>query len=232
MPTLNVLSGGAAHALVLRAAPPFLAATSLSVGLTSGAVGAMRDALLAGAPCDLVILTDAIVGELQTAGRVGPGVRLGYVETCVAVPEGEPLPSLADESDLKRALEIAAGIYFPDPERATAGIHFLSVLRRLGLLPALEPRLRPFKDGRTAMAAMSLDSRAGETGLLGCTQETEILATEGVRSAGALPGGYGLKTPYVAAVVLGAPLEKEAGLLAQMLGDGEGAEARRECGFR
>ena len=47
---LTLLSGGAAHGLVAALAPQFKAETGADIDGTFGAVGAMRDKLLAGAP--------------------------------------------------------------------------------------------------------------------------------------------------------------------------------------
>ena len=54
--TLKLLSGGAAQALVGRLA----ARSAVAVEGTFGAVGAMRDKLLSGAPCDVLILTGVV----------------------------------------------------------------------------------------------------------------------------------------------------------------------------
>jgi len=55
-------------------------------------------------------------------------------------------------------LLVASEILFPDPDRGTAGIHFMSMLSRLGVVEALQTRLRPHPNGTTAM--LELDERA------------------------------------------------------------------------
>jgi len=57
--TLQLLSGGAAQGIVGAIEEDFRLATAARVQGTFGAVGAMRDKLLAGAPCDAIILTAA-----------------------------------------------------------------------------------------------------------------------------------------------------------------------------
>src|SRR6476661_4763454 len=101
MHTIQVISGGAAQGLV-TGLESTLAARGVTVSGTFGAVGAMRDKLLAGAPCDLLILTEAIVRELEQQGRLVPGSSrpLGRVRTAVAVKAGEALPAI----DSARAL--------------------------------------------------------------------------------------------------------------------------------
>ena len=95
---LTLLSGGAAQGLVTALAPQFKAETGADIDATFGAVGAMRDKLLAGAPADLLILTASLIAELTQAGRVvaGSAADLGAVATGVAVRSGDPAPAIGD----------------------------------------------------------------------------------------------------------------------------------------
>ena len=87
-PRLDILSGGAAQGLVRAVEDEFRAGTGASLQGTFGAVGAMREKLLAGTPCDVLILTAAIIAALEASGQVVPGTSepLGHVRTGVAVP--------------------------------------------------------------------------------------------------------------------------------------------------
>ncbi|TFZ03600.1 molybdate ABC transporter substrate-binding protein [Ramlibacter humi] len=229
MTQVQILSGGAAQGLV-KALEPQLAARGLSVGGTFGAVGAMRDKLLAGEPCDLVVLTEALIRELQQQGHARPGSErpLGRVRTGIAVKTGDALPRVDDEASLKATLEGAKAIYFPDPEKATAGIHFMKVLRTLGLDGQLKDRLRAFPNGATAMRAMA---ESGEPGSVGCTQVTEILYTAGVQLVGNLPKAFELATVYTAAVATTSAASEAAAEVATLLASAEAAELRQAGGF-
>lgn len=233
MNALHVLSGGAANGLVSRLEPPFTQRTGLRIAGTFSAVGQMKDALLSGAPCDLIILSEALIAELMDAGRLVPGSSraLGAVKTGVAVPQGQATPGVGDEASLKQALASAQAVYAPDLVKSTAGIHFMKVLQALGLDQALGPRLKAFANGQTAMAAMARDAQAGHTGLVGCTQVTEILNTPGVQLAGLLPPAFELSTVYTAAVVKDAPHAQAAAQLIDMLAGTEAAPVRQACGF-
>jgi len=233
MSDLHLLSGGAANGLVSRMEAGFAARTGLRIAGTFSAVGQMKDALLAGAPCDLLILSDALVRELMEMGKLEPGSArsIGAVKTGIAVPAGQTAPAVGDEASLQRALASAQAVYAPDLEKSTAGIHFMKVLRQLGLDQSLGPRLKAFANGQTAMAAMARDAQAGESGLIGCTQVTEILNTAGVQLAGLLPPSLELSTVYTAAVVRGAPNADAARQLIEMLAAPEAAQVRQACGF-
>ena len=228
--TLHILSGGAAQGLVRRLQPAFEAAHGCRIAGTFGAVGLMKDKFLAGAPCDLLILTQALIAELAAQGHAaGASARpLGQVKTGVAVKAGAPALEVASPQALQRALEQAGGVYFPDPAKATAGIHFMKVLTGLGLADPLAPRLRTFPNGATAMAALA---QAPEAGAVGCTQVTEILFTPGVTLVGLLPPPYELATTYTAAVTTRAGEPALAAELVAALSAAEAAGMRRECGF-
>ncbi|MGZ5270275.1 MAG: molybdate ABC transporter substrate-binding protein [Ramlibacter sp.] len=227
MQTIQVLSGGAAQGLV-AALEGQLAARGLRVAGTFGAVGAMRDKLLAGEPCDVLVLTAQLIAELEQQGRVRAGSArpLGRVRTGVAVKAGAPLPPVTDATSLAVLLRGASGIYFPDPVKATAGIHFMKVLRSLGLDRELADRLRTFPNGATAMREMAA---CGDPGVVGCTQVTEILYTPGVQLVAGLPPQFELATVYTAAVCARAAQPEAAAACADLLAS-PAARAVREAG--
>jgi molybdate transport system substrate-binding protein len=214
---LAILSGGAAQGLAATLGPQFETDTGCGIAGTFGAVGAMRDKLLAGAPADLLILTVALIAELTRLGHVSPGsaLDLGVVRTGVAVRSGDPKPPIGNAPALRSALLAADAIYFPDPKLATAGIHFAKVLDALGIAGELAARLRPFPNGAAAMQALA---RAPDVRAIGCTQITEILNTPGAVLVGPLPQEFELATMYAAGVCTRAALPGQAKLLATLLG--------------
>ena len=228
--TLHLLSGGAAQALVTRLQDRFLALHGDTIEATFGAVGMMKDKLLAASPCDVLILTDSLIAQLTASGQVAAGTEraLGVVKTGIAVKTGEVRPAVATRAELKAALQAASGIYFPDAVKSTAGIHFMNVLKQLGLDQELADRLRTFPNGAAAMTAMA---KSTETGLLGCTQDTEILYAEGVDLIADLPKEFELATVYTAAVCTGAKAPESAAALIGLLAGAEAAGLRVECGF-
>ena len=220
------MSAGAAHGLVQRVA--------LSRGIEAagsfGAVGAMLEKFLAGEACDVLILTDEQIARLAAERRVAAGTcaDLGSVATSIAVRAGDNVPPVGDEKALRAALLAASAIYFPDPAKATAGIHFAKVLDRLGIRDKAASRVRTFPNGATAMRAMAEDA-AGHP--IGCTQATEILATRGVRLVAPLPRGLDLATVYTAAVPSGAAQPEAArDFVAALTGDAARGD-RAAAGF-
>lgn len=228
--SLAVLGGGAAEGLVHAIGARFLAARGKPVHGRFGAVGAMREAFLQGEPCDVMIATDRMLRELQQSGhlRVDGAAPVGAVATGVAVRHDDALPDVSSSEALRGALLGATEIFFPDPQRATAGIHFMAVVERLGITGALQSKLRPHPNGMTAMRALAQRAPAGA---IGCTQITEIRASPGVILAGDLPPGCELHTLYSAGISANTAQEELAAGFIELLTGPETHALRRRLGF-
>ncbi len=217
---LRVLSAGAAQGALEALAK--LQGCELDADF--GAVGAMQKKLLEGEPCDLIVLTRALIIDLSGAGRVVSSADLGLVRTGIAVRNADPLPDLSNERGLKNALQASEEIYFPDPQKATAGIHFARVLETL----LVTRGWKTYPNGATAMREMA-QSKAGS--VIGCTQVTEIRHTPGVKLAGPLPAQFQLATVYTGAVCAGAQQPQAAQRFLDMLSAPGSAELRQKAGF-
>ena len=97
---LRLLSAGAAQGLVEAIRAPFRAASGAEIDATFGAVGALAEKLEAGERCDVVILTAAMIADLERNGRAlrGTSAPLGRVRTGVAVRAGDPLPAIGERA--------------------------------------------------------------------------------------------------------------------------------------
>ena len=197
--TLHFLCAGASQGLLRALEPAFCAEHGVELKGRFGAVGAMKEALLAGEPCDLIVLTGPMVDALAEQGLLLAEGRtpLGRVRTGVAVKTGHRHPDVSTPEALRDALLAADALYFPDPLRATAGVHFAGVMKSLGIDAALQSRLRPFPNGATAMRELAAGNDARP---IGCTQVTEILYTPEVELVAMLPQRFELSTVYTAAV--------------------------------
>lgn len=228
--TLHLLCAGAAKGLVETLTERFSAETGATLDARFGAVGTMREALLGGAACDVLVTTEAMADALRASGslRDDPCAVLGRVATGVAVRADQAAPDVSNPDALRAALSAAHAVYHPDAERSTAGIHFAAVLKMLGIADALQARLHAFPNGATAMRALAASTAPHA---IGCTQVSEILYTPGITLAGTLPAPFELATAYAAAVSAAAA---EPGLgqrfVAMLTGDASKA-LRRAGGF-
>lgn len=230
MTSLNILSGGAAQGLVTGLAPQFKTKNGFTIAGEFGAVGAMADKLRKGTPTDLVILTEPLVARLAEEGLVAAAsiADVGVVETAIAVRARDPKVRVTSAAELREALLASDAIYVPDTEASTAGIHVAKVLALLGIADAVASRLKIHPNGATAMRELAASDAKRP---IGCTQATEIIATEGVTLSGSLPPGCELKTIYTAGITANAAHPHEAQALISLLTSGEAREARARAGF-
>lgn len=227
---LNLLSGGAAQGLVTSLAERFKGETGYEIEGIFSAVGAMKEKLLAGAPCDMILLSAKLIGELEQEGHLIPdGIApVGIVYTGVAVRSGDPIPVIDSAAAFQASLLSAEGIYFPDPQRATAGIHVMRILERMGIRTEVEPKLRPYPNGATAMRELA---KAEGGRLIGVTQITEIKHTPGLTLVGKLPQAFELATTYTAALCRRAAAPEAARRLLEILTGPEALPQRQAAGF-
>jgi molybdate transport system substrate-binding protein len=227
---MKVLSGGAAQGLVEAVRNDFESRTGGRIDGAFGAVGAMKARLVAGEAADVMILSRTLIDELVRSGHVRADLvrDIGSVQTAIAVRQGDPLPGIDTADRLREALIAADEIHFPDPEQATAGIHFAKVMKSLGIWESVGKSMRPAPNGATAMRALAISTAMRP---IGCTQATEILATQGIVLVAALPAGHDLATTYSAAATATSADPHVAMGLIELLADSALGERRRQLGF-
>jgi molybdate transport system substrate-binding protein len=204
MPPLNILSAGAAQAVVQGVIAEFERDTGHAVHAEFGAVGTMKARLLSGRPVDVIVLTAPLIEELIASGHLVKDSRadLGRVSTGVAVRAGTPLPNVSDRAALRGNLLAATAVAFPDPAVATAGKIVIRMLEQLGIAAELAARTRYFPNGNAAMNWLAASSGLNE---LGITQITEIVPIRGVALVGALPEEFQARATYSVGLATRAP---------------------------
>lgn len=230
MKTLHILSGSAAQALVESLRDAFERATNHRIEGTFDAVGAVRDKLVAGAPADLVILTSALIAQLERDGHVvfNSSKTIGKVETAIAVRRRDTPPAINSADALRAALLDSDEIHLPDPTSATDGIHFAKVLGELGIADRVAGRLRAAPNGRAAMRALAASKSERP---IGCSQVTDILAAPSLDLVGSLPPSCALRITYAVAIASRSHAANEAARFVAMLTSESGRENRSELGF-
>jgi molybdate transport system substrate-binding protein len=180
---IKVLSAGAVKAVVTELAVGFGRETGHTVTLSFDTVGALRKRVTTES-ADVLILTDAAIDELTRQGIVAPGTRsdIARVGIGVAVKEGAARPDISTPDALKQTLLSVKSLVYVDPARgATSGIHFASVLERLGIADAVKDKTVLWPGGFAAEAVAK-----GQAEL--CVHQiSEILPVPGVVLVGPLP---------------------------------------------
>jgi molybdate transport system substrate-binding protein len=167
------------------------------VTLTFGTAGELRQKVAAGEPADVVIVTDTALVALAATNAVIPETRADIARTAigVAVREGAPLPDISTPEAFKQTVLAAKSLVYVDPGRgATSGIHFASVLQRLGIADTVKGKTLLWPGGYAAEAVAK-----GQAEL--CVHQiSEILPVKGVTLVGPLPRELQKITTYSAAV--------------------------------
>jgi molybdate transport system substrate-binding protein len=88
--------------------------------------------------------------------------------------------------------------------------------------------LKIYPNGATAMRHLAASDAARP---IGCTQSTEIIATEGIVLSGPLPPGCELKTIYTAGVTAQAANAGAAQTLIELLVGADARDLRTRAGF-
>jgi molybdate transport system substrate-binding protein len=192
---LQVFGAGAVRAIVTELAEAFRQETGQGVALSFGTVGVTRQKLASGAPVDVVIMTDAAIDDVAKQGAVVAGSRADIARTGmgVGVREGAPRPDIATTEAFKATLLGAKSIVYVDPAQgATSGIHFASVLARLGIADAVRGKSQLVPGGYPAEKVAS-----GEAELV-VHQISEIVPVKGVVLVGPLPPDLQKVTVYSA----------------------------------
>ncbi|WP_337875910.1 substrate-binding domain-containing protein [Elioraea sp.] len=191
-----------------------------------GTVGALRDRILTGEPCDATVLSAEAMALLVARGLIDPAtvVPLGATGIGLAAGNGVAVGPIDDEAGLVAALRAAPSIAWADPASgATAGRHFAAVLDRLGLAALVRAKSLIVPFGVEAVAACACGKAA-----LAVSQATEIRGVPGVRLVGLLPPPHALVTAYA----LGAPrASPAAAMIAATLAGPAGRAALAAIGF-
>lgn len=192
---VRVFSAGAVRAIVTELAQAFQQETGNSVTLSFGTVGVTRGKLAGAEPVDVVIMTDVAIDDVAKQGAVVPGTRADLARTGMGlgVREGAPRPDIATSEAFKQTLLSAKSIVYVDPKQgATSGIHFASVLDRLGIAEAVRGKSQLVPGGYPAEKVAS-----GEAEVV-VHQISEIVPVKGVTLVGPLPPDLQKVTVYSA----------------------------------
>jgi molybdate transport system substrate-binding protein len=193
---VRVIGAGAVRAIVTEMAQLYEKETGNTVTLAFGTVGVVRQKMAA-EPADVVIMTDVAVDESARQGAVVAGSRADIARTGmgVGVRDGAPRPNISSTEAFKQALLAAKSIVYVDPAQgATSGIHFASVLQRLGIAEAVKPKTTLVAGGYPAELVAK-----GEVELV-AHQISEIVPVKGVTLVGPLPKDLQKVTTYSAGV--------------------------------
>jgi molybdate transport system substrate-binding protein len=198
---ISVLCAGAARGSIVPLIEPFQRETGHVIRFDYGTAGQIQQKLKEGARPDVVIVTPAVLAELEKAGTVAAGTTVTLARTGMGVggAEGAPKPDISSVDAFRRALLAARAVAYIDPAAGgTSGKYFAGVLEKLGIAEAIRPKAVLVPGGYAAERVAK-----GEADLV-VHQISEILPVKGVVLVGPLPAEIQLHTTYSAALTPGA----------------------------
>jgi molybdate transport system substrate-binding protein len=177
---IKVLSTSGMRAVTEELTPPFERTTGHTLHLTFGSTSALRSQIEAGEPFDVAILGAPFIDALIKEGRLRADTRTDVARSGIgiAVRTGAPKPDIRTVEALKHALLATPSIVYN--KDATSGIYFVSLLERLGIAEAVQPKT---KSGAGFVAELVAKGEAE----MAVQAMSDHLAVPGVELVGPLP---------------------------------------------
>lgn len=226
---INVYSAAAVQAPVTELAQQFERSTGNKVHFVFSTAGGTDNHISGGAKADLVINARARLDTLAGHKLVVAPANLARVRVGVAVRAGGAKPDLSTPETLRAALLAATSIAAGEPAKgATTGIHFATVLDKLGIAKEIHPKLKYAPNGLEVMRMVARGDAE-----LGITQISEIMHIAPTTLVGPLPEALQLTTVYAIAAGQHSPAAsaEAARQFTELLLSKEGQARFHDAGF-
>ena len=191
---VSLIAPGGIRAAAQQMIPNFERATGHKVKATFGSGGGTKQRVIQGEPFDVPIV-QLPLEPVITSGHVvaASETPLATVAVGVAVRIGVPKPDISTADAVKRLLLGSKAIAYPNAATgAAAGVSFNETLQKLGIVDAMNPKIKIAQGGRGAMELLA----KGEVDI-GLTFISEIITEPGVEVVGPLPRDISTPTALV-----------------------------------
>jgi molybdate transport system substrate-binding protein len=196
-PALKVFSTNAMRAVLAELVSGFEAAAGCRVDTVYSTTAQTLERIRRGETGDVVIGTVPGIEDLLRQGKIVPGTRadLGQAAIAVAVRAGTPRPDVSSPEAFRRAMLAAKSIAWTTAGQS--GIHFESVVERLGIADAVKAKGVVIAGG--LIGELLVQGKAE----VGIQMVSEILAVPGADLVGEFPGELQQMTDFCAAILGG-----------------------------
>jgi molybdate transport system substrate-binding protein len=140
---------------------------------------------------DVIIVTEAMINDLQKQGKVAAGGAAVIADTnvSVATKAGAPKPDISSADALKRALLAARSVTYSDPAKGgLSGTVAKRTIDRLGIAEQLKDKIVVAPGGQTGAVVAKGDAE------LGIALASELVPFPGTQLIGPLPGDLASST--------------------------------------
>jgi molybdate transport system substrate-binding protein len=194
---IKVLTSVALTSVLDELAPAFEKATGNKVTIGYGLAAELKKRVLAGETADVIMLTRAMMEDLQKQNKVAADnlVNVAGTPVAVAARAGAPKPDIGSIDAFKHTLLAARSIVYADPAKGgLSGVVFARALDRLGIADAMKGKTILVPGAQAAEVVAKGDAE------LGVGQASEIVPVAGAQLVGPLPGELASTTLFTAAV--------------------------------
>lgn len=212
----------ATRALLAELTAGFSAASGQPVQIESvGGVDAARR-VATGEAFDIVVLASDAIDRLIAAGHLAPG-RVDLVRSAVAmaVPQGQPVPAVRNQAELRAAVQAAPSIGY---STGPSGVALQALFAQWGLADEMAARTVQAPPG-VPVASLVAQGRVA----LGFQQLSEMLDVPGITLVGTLPADAAIVTTFSAGMPAGGLPRVQA--LLDHLNSPAAAEVKRRHGM-
>ena len=180
---VKLLAARVLRPVLTEVTPQFEKATGHTLDIVYDTAGAITGRIERGEPADVAIVQMPSLAKLGAKGKADASTITPVAVSAVSVGilKGEAKPDISSVDAFTRALLQAKSVAYPDAGIGNAsGIHFLGVMKRLGIEEQMRPRLiawtMPFPEfARTSDAQLAI------------TQSMDILVSPRYELLGPLP---------------------------------------------
>jgi molybdate transport system substrate-binding protein len=194
---LKVLTSVALTSALDELAPVFEKSTGNKLSIDYNLIVAQRKRILDGESADVIILSRAVMEELQKQDKFAASglVNVAGTPVSVAARAGAPKPDISTVDAFKSTLLSARSIVYADPAKGGAsGVYFARVLDRLGIAEQMKAKTILVPGAQAAEVVAKGEAE------LGVAQGSEIVPVAGAQLVGPLPGEYASMTVFTAGI--------------------------------
>jgi molybdate transport system substrate-binding protein len=225
---LKVFASVALSSVLNELSPAYEKKTGDKLVITYRVAAELMKRMTDGEAVDVVILTRAMIDDLQKQNKVAAGSAVNIAGTPVSVvaKAGAPKPDISSVESFKQALLTAKSVSYSDPAKGgLSGVVAQRAIERLGIATQMSGKTVLVGGAQAAVAVAKGEAE------LGIAQASEIVPVAGVQVIGPLPGDLASTTVFAGGIGADSASAESAKALIDFLAGREAAPPFKAHGF-